>query len=61
MRTKKPDMIAIADENNAAVRECPQCHNWISLLGVRDEHGNLRSYNHQPASKGLCTCHLGHS
>lgn len=55
----RPEIIHTKDENNESVRECPKCHNWFSLLGIKDEHGNRRNFNHSPANKGICTCHLG--
>ena len=54
----KPEIISIADENNSAVRECPDCKGWYSLLGTKDENGVMRSNNHMPGEKGICTCHL---
>lgn len=52
----RPDIIAIKDENDPRIRECPRCHNWFSLLGIKDEFGFRRDYDHIPVAKGLCTC-----
>lgn len=55
----KPNFVHSKDERNPAVRECPKCKNWYSLLCTLNEYGGRRNYNHCPGHKGICTCHLG--
>lgn len=43
-------------EKDPEYRVCLDCGKWVSLLGSIDDNDVIRSYDHMPADKGICTC-----